>query len=270
MRLVPFETTVRDLTLRGTHYLPDAAASAAPEPRATVVLLHGFGGSRVETTGVFVALARALVAAGFGVLAFDRAGHGESDGEFFDTTASGDIADTAAVLAALRESPAVDAANLHLVGMSLGSVIAATVAAEAERGAGIRSLTMWSTAAVFVDDIRSGQIQGRSLAALDGPDGFFDFLGMRMGPAMRDDALTFDPYARAAGYGGPVLLLHGTADFVPVSYAERYAEADVFGARADVVVVEGADHGWAEIPQRDELIARTVSFIQTHSERTAS
>ncbi|AUG28355.1 MULTISPECIES: S9 family peptidase [Microbacterium] len=270
MRLVPFETTVRARTLRGTHYLPDAAAGAAREPRPTVVLLHGFGGSRVETTGVFVTLARALVAAGFGVLAFDRAGHGESDGEFFDTTASGDIADTAAVLAALRESPAVDAANLHLVGMSLGSVIAAAVAAEAGGGGAIRSLTMWSTAAVFVDDIRSGQIQGRSLAALDGPDGFFDFLGMRMGPAMRDDALTFDPYARAAGYGGPALLLHGTADFVPVSYAERYAAADVFGERAEVVVVEGADHGWAELPQRDELISRTVSFIQIHSERTAS
>ncbi|WP_294979755.1 S9 family peptidase [uncultured Microbacterium sp.] len=203
------------------------------------------------------------------MIAFDRAGHGESDGEFFDTTASGDIADTLAVLGAVRESPDVDAENLHLVGMSLGSVIAAVVAAEAGAG-GIRSLTMWSTAAVFVDDIRSGQIQGRSLAALDGPDGFFDFLGMRLGPAMRADALTFDPYARAAAYDGPALLLHGTADFVPVRYAQRYAEADVFGERAVVVVVDGADHGWAQLPQRDELIVRTVSFIQSHSERTAS
>lgn len=266
MRLVPFETTVRSLTLRGTHYLPDAAAGADPAPRPTVVLLHGFGGSRVETTGVFVTLARTLAACGFGVVAFDRAGHGESDGEFFDTTASGDIADTLAVLGAVRESPDVDAENLHLVGMSLGSVIAAVAAAE---DGGIRSLTMWSTAAVFVDDIRSGQIQGRSLAALDGPDGYFDFLGMRLGPAMRGDARTFDPYARAAAYDGPALLLHGTADFVPVRYAERYADADVFGDRAEVVVVAGADHGWAELPQRDELIARTVSFIQSHSERTA-
>ncbi|EPD84552.1 hypothetical protein HMPREF1529_01155 [Microbacterium sp. oral taxon 186 str. F0373] len=269
MRLVPFETTVRALTLRGTHYLPDAAAGAGPAPHPTVVLLHGFGGSRVETTGVFVTLARALVGAGFGVFAFDRAGHGESDGEFFDTTASGDVADTAAVLSAIRQADEVDADNLHLVGMSLGSVIAAVVAAEAGAG-GIRSLTMWSTAAVFVDDIRSGQIQGRSLAALDGPDGFFDFLGMRLGPAMRADALTFDPYARAAAYDGPALLLHGTADFVPVRYAERYADAHVFGERAEVVVVEGADHGWAELPQRDELITRTVSFITAHSERTAS
>jgi len=262
MRLLPFETTVRTLSLRGTHYLPDAAGA-----RPTVVLLHGFGGSRVETTGVFVTLARALVAAGFGVIAFDRAGHGESDGDFFDTTVSGDIADTAAVLAAVRESLEVDAADVHLVGMSLGAVVAAAVAAD---DGGIRSLTMWSTAAVFVDDIRSGQIQGRSLAALDAPDGFFDFLGMRLGPAMRNDALTFDPYARAAGYRGPALLLHGTEDFVPSSYAERYADADVFGERADLVIIDGADHGWAQLPQRDALIAHTVSFIQSRSERTAS
>ncbi|OUD88476.1 putative lysophospholipase [Clavibacter michiganensis subsp. michiganensis] len=55
--------------------------------------MHGFGGSRVETTGVFVALARRLAAAGIGVVAYDRAGHGESDGEFLDTTVMGDVAD---------------------------------------------------------------------------------------------------------------------------------------------------------------------------------
>lgn len=270
MRLVPFTTAVTGTAgsrkLRGTHYLPDAPSDGA-DTWPTAVLLHGFGGSRIETSGVFVRLARALVAAGIGVLAFDRAGHGESDGEFFDTSVSGDIADTAQVLAAVRESPVVDAAGLHLVGMSLGSVIASIAAAE---DGGIRSLTMWSTAAVFVDDIRSGHIQGRSLSSLDEPDGFFDFLGMRLGPAMREDARDFDPYARAAAYRGPALLLHGTADFVPVRYAQQYADPDVFGARAEVVIVEGADHGWMELPQRDELISRTVDFVQTHAERTTA
>lgn len=269
MHVLPFTAGVRGLTLRGTHYLPDAASGGAedgdPSPAApTAVLLHGFGGSRVETTGVFVTLARALVAAGIGVVAFDRAGHGESDGEFFDTTASGDIADTSAVLAAVRALPGVAADDLHLVGMSLGSVIAAAVAAE---DGGIRSLTLWSTASVFVEDIRAGEIQGRSLAGLDEPGGYFDFLGMRMGPAMRRDALEFDPYARAAAYAGPVLLLHGTLDFVPVRCAERYTHGDVFGARAELVVVDGADHGWAQLPQRDELVSRTTGFIRTHSRK---
>lgn len=260
MNVLPFATEVGGITLRGMHYLPQSGASG-PTAFPTAVLVHGFGGSRVETTGVFVTLARALVASGIGVVAFDRAGHGESDGDFFDTTASGDVADSREVLAAVRVLPGVDPDDLHLVGMSLGSVIASVVAAQDQR---VRSLTMWSTASVFVEDIRAGQIQGRSLASLDEPGGFFDFLGMRMGPAMRDDALTFDPYQRAAGYPGPVLLLHGTNDFVPLRCAQRYTEDDVFGSRAELVVVEGADHGWAQLPQRDELIARTVAFITSH------
>ncbi|MFS0732296.1 alpha/beta hydrolase family protein [Microbacterium jepli] len=243
--------------LRGTLYGVDAEA-----PRPTVVLFHGFGGSRVETTGVFVQLARALADAGLAVLAYDRAGHGESDGEFFDTTASGDIRDALRILDIVRGIPGVDGDDLHLVGMSLGAVVASVVAAESD--AAVRSLTMWSSAAVFVDDIRSGQIQGRSLDTLD-TDGWFDFLGMRMGPAMREDALTFDAYGRAAAYKGPVLLLHGSEDFVPVSYAQRYANDDVFGDRAEVVVVEGADHGWAQLPQRDLLIARTTRFVVSHT-----
>ncbi len=257
MNLQPFETIVRGLALRGVHYRPDQDG-AAP----TVVLFHGFGGSRVETTGVFVTLARALTARGLGVVAYDRAGHGESDGDFFDTSVSRDVEDAHAVLDAIVEWGDVDAENLHLVGMSLGAVVASVVASENSRSP--RSLTMWSTAALFVDEIRSGNLQGRSLEGLD-RDGFFDFLGMRMGPALRDDALTFDVYGRAAGYDGPALLLHGTDDFIPVSYAERYLATDVFGERAELVVVDGADHGWAQLPQRDDLIARTVAFVTANA-----
>ncbi len=265
MRIRPFEARVRGLTLRGSQHLAEG-----PAPRPTAVLMHGFGGSRVETTGVFVALARRLAAAGIGVVAYDRAGHGESDGEFLDTTVTGDVADARHVLDAVRALPEVDAGDVHLVGMSLGAVVASVVAAVESRaaeggaGPGIRSLAMWATAAVFVDDIRAGTIQGRSLASLD-VDGWFDFAGMRMGPAMRDDALGFDPYARASGYRGPALLLHGTDDFVPVDYARRYLEPEALGERAELVVVQGADHGWAQLPQRDEVIERTVAFVRAHA-----
>lgn len=262
MTVEPFQTRVEGLLLRGSHYLP-----AGDGPHPTAVLLHGFGGSRVETTGVFVTLARALTDAGIGVVAYDRAGHGESDGDFFDTTATGDIRQAGIVLEAIAELDLVDAENVHLVGMSMGAVIASAVAARAGRR--VRSLTMWSTAALFVDEIRSGSIQGRSLEALD-TEGFFDFLGMRMGPAMRDDARTFDVYGSARGYGGPVLLLHGTDDFIPVSYAERYTAGDVFGDRAELVVVPGADHGWAQLPQRDTVIGRTRSFLVEHCGRGAA
>lgn len=83
-------------------------------------------------------------------VAHDRAGHGESDGEFFDTTAAGDIRTAHRVLEVVRALPDVDGNDVHPLGMSLGAVIA-SVAAERQSIRPVRSLTMWSTAAVFVD-----------------------------------------------------------------------------------------------------------------------
>lgn len=252
-----FDTVVDGLCLRGTHYVPSLR-----EPRGTAVLFHGFGNSRVETTRMFVTLARRLAANGIGVVAYDRAGHGESDGEFFETSVSLDVRHAHHVLADIAGLDDVDAGNLHLVGMSLGSVVASVVAAETALP--VRSLTMWSSAAMFADEIRGGTLQGKSLATLDS-EGYFDFLGMRMGPAIRDDAASFDVYGRAAAYAGPVRLLHGTEDFVPLSYAERYLQ--VYGDRAELIVVDGADHGWGTVPHREFVFSHTVDFISHHAAR---
>lgn len=211
---------------------------------------------------MFVTLARRLAVNGIGVVAYDRAGHGESDGEFFDTSVSLDVRHAHHVLGAVADLDAVDAGNLHLVGMSLGSVVASAVSAESALP--VHSLTMWSTAAMFADEIRGGTLQGKSLETLD-LDGYFDFLGMRMGQAIRDDAASFDVYGRAAAFTGPVCLLHGTRDFVPLSYAERYLQ--VYGNRAELMVVDGADHGWGTVPHRELLFSRTVDFIGDHAMR---
>lgn len=254
MNLVPFTTSVEDLTVRGSLYLP--AHGTGPYPVA--VLFHGFGGNRTEMARLFVDTARRLTAAGVAVLAWDRVGHGESDGEFFDTEVTRDVRHTHAVVAALAEHPEVDTSDLHLVGLSLGAVIAAAAAASSP--VPVRSVTLWSTAAVFVDEIASGSIQGMPLDSIE-TQGYLDFLGQRVGPAIVRDALAFDPYAAASGYRGPVLLLHGTEDFVPVRYAERYLEVL---QDAEIDVVEGADHGWLTVPHREHLLRRTVEHVAAH------
>ena len=251
----PFETTVEDLVLRGTLSLPDAVSGPAP----AVVLLHGFGGNRIEGARFFVDLAQALTDHGVVVLAFDRAGHGESGGSFFDTSVTQDVRHTHLVLDAFAALPEIDADDLHLVGLSLGAVEAIAVAASSPRT--LRSVTMLSTAAVFVDEIASGFIQGRSLASID-TVGYFDFLGQKMGPAMVEDARHFDPYAAAAAYRGPTLLLHGTNDFVPVRYAERYLEVL---EQATLDVVSDADHGWMTVPHRELVARRVVAQVLAHA-----
>lgn len=250
----PIELTIRDRVLRGAHHVP-----AGEGPFPTAVLHHGFGAQRTEVSRSFVVLARALTARGVAAVAMDRAGHGESDGDFASTTVSGDIVDAIETLHRIAGLDAVDEADLHLVGMSLGSVIASVVAAECGRE--IRSLTLWSPAAVFVDEIRSGHLQGESTSEV-GRQGYFDFQGMRLGPGFFEDAVEFDVYGRARGYGGPVRVLHGDRDFIPASYAERYRS--VYGERLEYTLVAGADHGWDHVPVREILLAETTSFILRH------
>lgn len=258
---------VEGLTLRGTLHLPSAevqARGSAP----VAVLLHGFSGQRMENGRLFVDLARALADAGVAALAFDRAGHGESDGEFFDTSVGQDVRHTRAVLAALAQLPEVDETNLHLVGYSLGGVVALTtaaaLAAEARDGSAApggvvpASVTTWSVAACYADDIRGGLLLGRDVKALD-DIGFIDMTGQRIGRAIVEHALGFDPYAAAAGYPGPVLLVHGDGDFIPADCSRRLAGILGENARADVV--PGADHGWSTVPHREHVIASTVRHV---------
>lgn len=255
MNLTPLAFEVGPHVLRGSLYLPDGIAG----PRPTAVLHHGFGGSRTEA-GSFVDLARALNARGVAVVAMDRAGQGESDGDFADISVERDVHDSIELLDRIAALDVVDAHDLHLVGLSMGAVVASLVAAQ--RPQAVRSLTFWSVAAVFVDEITAGRLQGQPTDVVERV-GWFDFYGRRIGPALFAEAPGFDVYGRARGYAGPVRVLHGDADFVPVRYAEAYG--DVYGDAMELTVVPGADHGWSTVPTRDLVIRETVEMVCRHA-----
>lgn len=251
----PLECVVGGTTLRGTAYVPGSKAGARP----TAILHHGFSGHRIEATRAFVQLARALATEGIAVVAFDRAGHGESDGDFYDTTVSGDVSDALELLEHTAALDFVDDGDLHLLGFSMGGVIASVVAAETKKT--IRSLTLWSVAAVFAEEIRRGELHGQSIDGVSS-QGYFDLRGMRLGPQFFADARDFDVYGRARGYQGPVRVLHGDRDFIPHSYAEAYV--DVYGDAMEYTLVPAADHTWESVPARDYVIAESVSFVVSH------
>jgi pimeloyl-ACP methyl ester carboxylesterase len=252
----PVVATIEGKTFRGSAYVPEPEGNAWP----TAILYHGFSGHRIEASRAFVQLARALVSERISVVAIDRAGHGESDGDFYDTTVSGDIADSLQLLERIVSLDFVDSDDLHLLGLSMGGVVATVVAAETTLG--IRSLTLWSVAAVFADEVRAVMLQGESTERVSSK-GYFDFHGQRLGPGFFDDAERFDVYGRARGYHGPVRVLHGDLDFIPHSYAEAYA--DVYGDAMEYTLVSGADHLWETVPMRDYVIAESVAFITSHT-----
>ncbi|MGK9146037.1 alpha/beta hydrolase [Plantibacter flavus] len=255
MTLTPISTSIDGRTLRGTIYRPPHATGPLP----TAVLLHGFGSNRMES-GLFTRLGRALADAGVVSAAFDRTGQGESDGSFTDISVERDLADALGIVRAVAPLDIVDDTRIHLIGMSMGAVIASVAAAQL-RGR-IRSLTMLSPAASFADEIGSGTLQGRTFDTAE-ELGYFDFSGSRLGTDFLKSAPAFDVYGSARGYGGPVRVLHGTADFIPVAYAERYRE--IYPDRAEITLIDGADHGWASVPTRDLVVSEVVEFVTTHS-----
>jgi dipeptidyl aminopeptidase/acylaminoacyl peptidase len=123
LREVSFHSRGGEL-LKGV-YAPPAQSGAA------VVLLHGGGGERSDMAPE----AKLLADAGFGVLAFDSIGHGESEG-----TPSWDEPERQALRGALDwlgAQPGVDAKRLGGFGFSMGGYVLAQVAASDARLAAV-------------------------------------------------------------------------------------------------------------------------------------
>lgn len=201
-----------------------AASLSAPHGpvKAWVLWAHCFTCNRNYKVGVNAA--RALNAAGFGVMRFDFTGLGESGGDFARTTFSDNVADVRAAadfLAAEAAAPQV------LVGHSLGG-LAVMAAAPSIKGARcvatvssasspqkLRGLFTDEQRAIWRDDperVLQVEVSGRLMA----------FTG-----AFAADLERHAFEAVPAGLGLPVLIFHSPADrTTPFHHAERlFAQA---------------------------------------------
>lgn len=249
--VVPLTLSHGGRVVRGHELRPVDVADGAP----SVLLVHGFSDSSVGPRRLFVQVARRLTALGTVVRAYDRLGHGVSDGEFADITLRDEVEQVSSMIRALA---ADRSRSVHVVAHSLGAVESAIAAARLPDL--VASLTLWSPAGVVVDDIVvKHEIQGRSLATVE-EDGGFDVGGMWLGRAFIDDVRDdLDVYAEAAGYTGPVQVVHGTADeIVPLEYGRRYAD---LLPQATFAAIPGADHAWSARVLREDLLARLVPFL---------
>jgi pimeloyl-ACP methyl ester carboxylesterase len=176
--------------------------------RRTIVYFHGNG----EVVGDDVWIARELVRHGFDAVLVEYRGYGASKGG--RPSERGLYADAEAVLDRLR-SRGVDADKVVLWGMSLGTGVAAEMAA---RGRG--------SALVLVAPYTS---------ILDMATHYVPFLPARW---LMDDP--FETLAKAPLIHVPTLVFHGTRDeVVPFSMGERVAGA-IAGAK--LIAIEGGHH----------------------------
>lgn len=216
---------------------------AAPGPRPTVVICHGFKG--FMDWGFFPSLAELLAERGFLAVRFNFSGSGMEPGEdratdldgFRRNTFSRELEDLDTVLAALSGEDgepglAAGRADMNAVGLfghSRGggaALLGATRGRFAER---LRALVTWASVATFDRFDEATRAHWREqgvLPVLNARTGQELHLGIELLEDLEAHAERLDLESAAGEVAAPWLILHGDADeSVPVEEGRRLLEA---------------------------------------------
>jgi len=241
------------MAIRGTMYTP-AVRHRVP----TVLMLHGFTGSRAETGFLFVRLARRLNEAGIAAVTFDFRGSGESDGSFDQMLVSGELSDALRMVEWVQGQPFVDRSQFCLLGFSLGGLLAACVSARVRNVASmvmIAPTTVDNMCRFASSDVRTNEPVTMGAHTMH-PDFF-------------NDIRKLNPVADVAVHPRPTLLIQGEGDMaVPPSVSQAYVDAMTRrNVPLDVIRMPEANHGFSRPVWQNQLIEDVTGWLKARAER---
>lgn len=200
-----------------------------PRPRATLLYCHG-NGDHVAYLGAYLGNLRDTLQVS--IFVFDYRGYGRSAGSPFE---AGILQDGAAAQYWLAERTGQRAADLVLMGRSLGGGVAVDLAA----ASGARGLILQNTFTSLPD------------AAAE----LYPWAPVHWLMKNRYDSL-----GKIGRYPGPLLMSHGTQDeLVRIALGRRLFEAAP--GRKEFLAIEGAGHNSPEPPEYLELLSRFIDAL---------
>ena len=201
-------------------------------PVGAVLVLHGNGGNRAHRAP----LAAALRDRGFATLLVDYRGYGGNPGR---PTQEGLLADARAAADALAQRSGVADDHTVYFGESLGSAVAAGLAAERPPAALVLRSPFPSMVAV----------------------GSHVYPWLPVRALLRD---RFPAHGWIARYEGPTLVVAGADDaLVPVAMSRQLADAA--GGPVDVEVVPDAGHNDLALLAGEQLLDAMTAFLDEHT-----
>lgn len=235
-----------------------SAQSGASVP--AVVFCHGFGGNKSEGQRIFVDTARALSKSGIASLRIDFRGSGDSEGDFSQTTVSGQIDDAVAALAFCKAQAEIDSQRIALLGLSLGGLVTVLSTVCAPQ---LSAILLWNPVADAVA-VAQRRMSPENNAQLT-QSGIADYRGWAVGLPFLKELPNFKPHAALQQFQNPVGILLGDADeSVPnadgLSYGETRRQANL---PVDVHVISGGGHTFESLVTRSQAITWTVEWLSS-------
>lgn len=240
-------------TLRGMMHIPENRNEKIP----FVILFHGFQDDRNEINFVHTELSRRLCEKEIGSVRFDFLGSGESDGCFEDITVSREVQNGLDILGYVDALPFVDSSRIALHGLSLGGCVASMVAGL--RKEKVKALSLWCPALDLVYNMREKNLCGQDVSDIE-EKGYADVEGLRLSVDFYKDCLRIDPYAMASQFDKRVNLVHGNQDITASCDVSRKLK-DIYGDRADLLIVSGAEHRFTSVPYRKARMESALRFL---------
>ena len=187
----------------------------------------------METIAGLAPVLRTFRPPAIGMLVLDYRGYGESAGR---PTERGIYRDADAAWASLAARPEIDSARIGVYGRSIGSAVALYFA------------TAHPVKAVVLE---SPFTSGRAMAK--------QHYALLPSSLVR---LSLDNLARARALSAPLLVIHGSADWIaPITMGRQVAEA---GRAEEFMVIEGAGHNETYERGGDRYRERVWRFLQEH------
>ncbi len=246
-------------------------------PAPVVLMLHGFTGTRDELPvkdtdeGVFSRTARQLADNGFASLRIDFRGSGDSQGEWADTTFSGQIADAVAAIDWLKTNERVDGDSISVIGWSQGGLVASHAVAERP---GVKSTVLWAPVsnplASFSGLLGRDAVMKGIAGAAETPHTLTLPWGVEttLKGAFFQELPTTSPAAALAAYEGPLLVIVGSKDTV---VAPQPAAGQIllnYHPGPKKLVMFDTDHVWdafgGPTTLDEKMIPTTLEWLDAH------
>ena len=219
-----------------------------------VVLVHGLGVDK-EEGGFFTKLAGNLAEEGIASFRFDFRSRGESQGTWEDYTITGMLADLTYAIKFLKTKGYKE---IGVVAASLGGSIAVLYCAYIS----VKFLCLLNPILTYKDLLQpETEWGGKWFRWSEMKRGYIEFEDTKLGMTFYKDLKEIDLLSNINKVKTPVLILHGDKDtYIPVSHSLKYYK--LFGGKSDMVVIEGADHGFVGFENR--VIPKILIFVKKY------